>query len=476
MKRMFMLMIVLLSLCGCSTVIEDNEIKGSDAADAYQLSLTESDLDASYDINGSTYISLGDQDVKINRGGTYILEGTMNGAGIIVEVSKDEEVQLVLNNVTIENDDFAGIYIVEAGQVTITLPEGTVNSISDSGEYAQIDSNQVDALIYSKADLTINGTGTLTLNSDLHHGIVSKDDLLICGGSYQIDVAGKGLGGKDCLMISDGDFRIVSGKDALSSDNEEDEYKGYVSISGGTFHIESGADGIYGYSLVSIEDGTFDITTAKSLDADSFKAVKSEKSVVISGGSFQIDSADDGIHSDGDLSISGGNFDIVSDDDGIHADGKVTIEGGTIAIEAHEGIEGTYVLISGGDVSIEASDDGINAAQKVNDYVATVEISGGHVQIRMGQGDTDAIDSNGYIYISGGTIEIEAQFPFDYDKGAEHSGGTIIVNGEETEEISNQFGGGFGGGFPGGTDFPGEGGGEAPPDSGDHHHGFPGGH
>ncbi len=475
-------MIGLLMLCGCNTVISDNVKSSEEAAEAYNLSFDESVSDPTYQINGSTYISLGNEDVRISKGGTYILEGTLSDASIIVEVSENEDVQLVLNGVTIESGDFAGIYIVEGDEITITLAEGTVNTISDSGAYTQIDSNSVDALIFSKADLAINGSGTLVLSSACNHGIVSKDDLIITGGTYDIDVAGQGLSGKDCLMISDGAFDIVSGKDAIRSDNSEDEYRGYVYITGGSFKIYSGADAIYGCSLVDIEGGTFDITTVKSADADSYKGIKSESMITITGGVFKIDAADDGIHSDGDIVISNATISIRSDDDGIHADALSQIDSGVISISAHEGIEATYVLINGGDISISATDDGINAGQKVNTYTATIEINGGYITIDMGQGDTDAVDSNGYIYINGGTLEINAQSPFDYDKGAKNNGGTIIVNGTQTDQISNQMMGGFGGmGGQGGPGFNnGDGnnwnpGGEEPSDS-DRPGGMPGGH
>lgn len=448
MKKMILLMIVLLGLCGCNTVISENTEEKENVAEAYDLSFNGSN-DSSYEINGSTYVSLGSDDIKITKGGTYILEGTLEDASIIVEVSEDEDVQLVLNGVTIHSGDFAGIYIVEGDEITITLAEGSINSISDSGTYTQIDSNNVDALIYSKADLIINGEGTLKLNSSYNHGIVSKDDLIIVSGTYDINVAGQGLSGKDRLLIENGDFNIVSGKDALKSDNEE-ESKGYVSISNGNFVINTSSDGIYGYNLVNIEDGTFDITTVKSSDSDSFKAIKSENLITISAGILNIDSVDDGLHSNNDISITGGTISIESDDDGIHGDGKVQIDGGDITISAHEGIEATYVLINDGNISISASDDGINAGQKSSAYTATVEINGGYIHISMGQGDTDGIDSNGYLYINGGTIDIYGQSPFDYDKGAEFNGGTILVNGQETNQITNQFmGGGMGGQMPG---------------------------
>ncbi|MBQ1910742.1 MAG: carbohydrate-binding domain-containing protein, partial [Erysipelotrichaceae bacterium] len=201
MKKMLCVMMALLMLCGCNTVI-GNEDTSSTTAVADNTNYTEGGADASYEISGSTYISLGNEDVKINKAGTYILEGTLNGS-VIVEVSDSEDVQLVLNNVTINSADFAGIYIVEGDEITITLAEDSVNTISDSSAYTQIDSNEVDALIYSKADLFINGEGSLVLDSAYNHGIVSKDDLVVTSGNFTIDVAGAGMKGKDCLIISD---------------------------------------------------------------------------------------------------------------------------------------------------------------------------------------------------------------------------------------------------------------------------------
>ncbi|MBQ6493761.1 MAG: carbohydrate-binding domain-containing protein [Erysipelotrichaceae bacterium] len=469
MKKITALITVLalLLLSGCNTVISDNTGKGDNDNDgpatAYDLSFREADIDSEYAISGSTYISLGDEDVKITKGGTYILEGQMNGASVIVDVADNDDVRLVLNNVTINAEDFAGIYIINGDEITITLAEGSNNTITDSGDYEQIDDNSVDALIYSKADLIINGNGTLNLKSSYNHGIVSKDDLIITGGTYNIETAGQGLRGKDCLKIRDGTFNLVTYKDALKSDNSSDEYRGYVYITGGDFVIETYADAIYGYSLVNITGGDFVISCAKSNSADSYKAIKSAGMIDISNGTFKIDTVDDAIHCDSDVLIGGGTFEIESGDDAIHADQKVEISDGKLDITAAEGIEATYVLISGGDITINASDDGINAGAKSSAYTPTVEITGGKLTINMGQGDTDGIDSNGYIYIKGGTVAITAQFPFDYDSGAELSGGTVTVNGEEVDEISNQFGGGGpGGGFPGG-------------DNGNNDNGFPGG-
>lgn len=158
-------------------------------------------------------------------------------------------------------------------------------------------------------------------------------------------------------------------------------------------------------------------------------------SVIIYNGTFVIDSADDGIHSDVDLQIDGGTYDIVSSDDALHADAKLTSNDGKLTLDAHEGLEATYVVVNGGEIEITATDDGINAAQKVTDYTATFEMNNGYITITMGQGDTDAVDSNGYIYINGGTMNISAQNSFDCDIAQEFNGGTVIVNGVEVDEL-----------------------------------------
>ncbi|MBP3899641.1 carbohydrate-binding domain-containing protein [Candidatus Saccharibacteria bacterium] len=167
----------------------------------------------------------------------------------------------------------------------------------------------------------------------------------------------------------------------------------------------------------------------------------------------------DGINSEGDLTITGdGSLTISAADDGIHADGKLTIESGNITITGAEGLEATYVKIDGGTINITASDDGINAAAKSDKYSVLVEINGGDITINMGQGDTDAIDSNDNIIINGGTVNITGQSAFDYDGTATLNGGKLIVNGTETTSITNQFmGGGMMGGMMGGGQMPTEG-------------------
>ena len=136
-------------------------------------------------------------------------------------------------------------------------------------------------------------------------------------------------------------------------------------------------------------------------------------------------------------------------DDAIHATTIAQVDGGTIELTGAEGIEGTYIQINGGEISIAAADDGINAGQKSNFATPTVEVNGGELTIVMGSGDTDGVDANGNLYLNGGTLNITAQNPFDYDGTAQNNGATLIVNGTETDTITSQMGGGMRGGMGG---------------------------
>ena len=240
----------------------------------------------------------------------------------------------------------------------------------------------------------------------------------------------------------------LSGTNKISSTTTEDldgaiYSKADLVFSGdGTLEVESNYDGIVSKDSLVIENGTYVINT----DDD---GVRGKDSVEIKDGTFTINAGGDGIKASNDtdttlgyVTISGGTFDITAKSDGIQAITKATITGGTFNITSAEGIEGTYVKIDDGTINIEASDDGINASNKSTVSTPTVEINGGDITIKMGQGDTDAIDANGNIYINGGNVNITANFAFDFDGTAEHNGGTLIINGTETDAITNSMMGG----------------------------------
>ncbi len=252
---------------------------------SYDDMFTDRDLDVGYEESDSVKISLSDDSttvssgssdnsstddtvdgvtvdgnvITITSGGTYIISGTLSEGQLVVDAD-DEKVQLVLDNADITCATSAAIYVKSAGKTFITLAEDSENILMNTAEFEAIDDNNIDAVIFSKDDLTLNGSGTLTINSENGHGIVSKDDLKITGGTYNITAASHALSGKDSVRIAGGTFNLVSGKDGIHSENADDSSKGYVYIAGGEFTIDSTGDGIDASNIVQIDDGTFDIT------------------------------------------------------------------------------------------------------------------------------------------------------------------------------------------------------------------------
>ena len=433
-------------------------------------------------IDGST--------VTITDEGTYVISGTLTDGQIIVNTEKDKKTQLVLNSASIHSQTSAPIYILQSDKVFLTLAEGTENSLSNGGSFAAIDDNNIDSVIFSKEDLTLNGSGSLTISSPAGHGIVGKDDVVFTGGSYTITTASHGITGKDSVRISDGSFIISAGKDGIQSDNDDDESLGFVYIRGGTFDVVSEGDGISASGSMQIDSGTFSLltgggskngskptsgnwggmgggrgpggpgggggwggmggnTTSANEDSTSIKGLKSGGAMVLNGGSFTIDSADDAVHSNSDLTVCGGSFTIATGDDGFHADETLTVTNGTIQIfTSYEGLEGLHVTVSGGDIQLVASDDGINAAGGTDssgmggfrpggdrfgggNSNGSIEISGGSIYI---EASGDGIDANGSLLISGGYTVVTGPnqgdtATLDYDTSATITGGTFIGTG-----------------------------------------------
>ena len=416
--------------------------------------------DASGEYDAAEAVTLSpDEELTITEEGVYILSGDYEGM-IVIEAGEEDKVQLVLNNADLANENGPAIYVRSADKVFITAAEGTVNTISDGADYTLSDDDTtLDAAVFSKEDLTINGSGKITINGSYKHAVVSKDDLVITAKDLTVKAENVGLNGKDSVKLSGATVTITAGSDGIRSDNGSDEGKGFVSVVDSKVTIESGKDGIQAETVFTAENVEINVTagggsSARNGDAsESYKGIKAGVSVTISGGVCRIDSLDDAIHTNGSILISDGEFTIRSRDDGIHADEKTEITGGTLDITAYEGIEATCILIGGGDITIQASDDGINAARKSSAFTPTVEISGGSVSITMGAGDTDGIDSNGNIVITGGTVSVNGNSAFDYDGSATFTGGTVYVNGQQVSTLPNQMMGGGMPGFRGQGDF-----------------------
>lgn len=241
--------------------------------------------------------------------------------------------------------------------------------------------------------------------------------------NYEEDVDGCIYSKDDLTINGEGSLNVVA--NYLDGIVSKDDLK----ITGGTINVTANDDAIRGKDSITIKEANIKINAK----GDGFKATNDEE------------------ENKGYIIIESGNIEIQSGDDGIHAVGMIQIDGGTFDITAAEGIEATTIKINGGTINISASDDGINAGNKSSYYQILIEINGGDIKIKMGSGDTDAIDSNGDLYINGGTIDITANSPFDYDGTAKYNGGTLIVNGTQTNTITNQM---MGGQMQGGGQMP----------------------
>jgi hypothetical protein len=305
-----------------------------------------------------------------------------------------------------------GIYVISgsATDVTITVNADdakvqiVLNGVSitntDSPAIYVKSADKVFVTTVKDTENTLKVTGTFTADGETNTDAVifSKDDLTLNGeGTLTISSTANGVSSKDDLTITGGTYKIKATKDAFEA-----------------------------HDSIAIKDGTFDLTCKNGIKAED----KDDTSI-------------------GWIAIEGGTFTIDADNDCIHGTTVTQIDGGTFDLTGVECIESTGIVINDGTINISSSDDGINASEKSTDYDVKVTINGGDITIKMGSGDTDGIDANGSIYVNGGTLNITANSPFDYDDEGKLNGGTVTVNGEQVSELTNQFANGGGGGMPG---------------------------
>lgn len=350
-----------------------------------------------------------DKAMDIIQPGTYHITGTLEDASISINAGGGE-VRLILDNVTINNSNGPAIACYSAEDLVIELVGE--NSLSDGPAYASNYDEDVNGVIYSKADLTFDGDGSLALQANYQDGIVGKDDLKFVGGSYSIVSADDGIRGKDSVYILDGSFIIDATSDAIKATNDTTTGKGFILV----------------------EDGNFDLVA-------SGKGLQSTSSILIYGGNYIINTKDDAIHSDNYLGIKDGQFNINSGDDGLHANKELTIDGGEITVVmSYEGMEAQVVTINDGIINLVSQDDGINAGGGADssatmrqgagvfdaDENCKLTINGGEIAINA---SGDGIDSNGWLYFNGGTVVIDG--PTNNGNGALDSGMGIVMNGGE---------------------------------------------
>lgn len=444
------------------------------------------DLSAlSKDVNADGATVLSNDVTMITSAGSYILTGAY--AGITVSVGNGETAHLFLNDATISGGE--GIAISNTNKkstLIITACENTENEVASKGDDANA--------IHVKGTLKINGTGTINVSAK-KNGIKVSKGLSIADSTINLTAGNHALSAR-FIEAENAKIDVLSaGKDALNAecDDETQEFtldEGYVSLKSSKVFASVSGDGIQADTFVYITGGSVDIETSATfvsysaeslatydLSEDDFRYIKSgdtykkiddvatkgaryamiqsakgitcgeikyeidgteyavtENSnyfIVIDGARVKINSSDDAIHTNsGNVLIKGGTLDLTTLDDGIHADELVKIDGGEITVNgSYEGIEGAYVEIGGGTIYITASDDGINAAsddESVNEHII---ISGGTITV---DASGDGLDSNGTIYVSGGTLIVYgpttgADTGLDADGGILIDGGNVFV-------------------------------------------------
>lgn len=503
--------ITVTAFSGCSESANSSQTTSSVSQVAksnIDASIAAEDIDVGYDEESSVGIRFADgsaaidgegataegETVTISQAGTYILSGTATNGRIIVSADKKAEVKLIFNGVDITCADNAPLLVSKAKKVYIVLEDGTENVLTDSASYSlgEDDSN-TDGAIFSKADLTINGSGTLTVNANYKHGIVSKDDLVITDGNINVTSASTAMEGKDSVKISGGTFNISAGTNGIKSTNTEASDKGFISVTGGSFTVVANNDAFEAETVLSIESGSFDITTGGGSANASMKSDGTPNSdwhnnmgnggggpnggmgrpddnrngmggdppamptaddtglTIETAANTTTDSTDTtdststsakALKAGSEVNISGGEFKIDSADDSVHSNGSIVITGGNIS--AASGDDGMHasgnLTISDGTVDITKSYEGIEGS--------IVTIDGGTISVVAsddgincaGGSDTGSTDRMGAdqfsaqegveLNINGGTVTINAEGDgLDSNGNFTMTGGTVYVCG-----------------------------------------------
>ena len=439
MKRSMILLLLSLSLLlsGCQNTDAASASNTPASADTEPVSAIdtsalfgERDLDGSYDESAAVPIQLTEETaactsdavsidgarITLLDEGTYLVSGSLTDGQIVVDADDTDKVQIVLTGANITCADSAAIYSKNADKVFLTLAEGTENTLTNGGGYIAIDENNIDAVVFSKTDLTLNGSGSLTIDAQVGHGVVSKDELTVTGGSYTVTAAEHGMTGKDSLAVAGGRFTITSGKDGLHAENTDDSALGFLYVADGEFTIIAQGDAVSASGALQTDGGTFDLTTGEGSASVTMPAEDSfapggrgggpgrgdgsrpqgeqpaegetppERPDSSDGGQpleFPIqpageepastaetaemtDNAEDtvsqkGMKAEGTLTINGGTFTMDSADDCIHSGGALTVTNGTFTLSSGDDAihSDDAVTIQSGEFSIPYCYEGV---------------------------------------------------------------------------------------------------------------------
>lgn len=409
--------LLIFALAGCGTSSSESSashVSGTTTANTAEASemFTDRDLDPSYDEASATKITLNGESatvdgtgaavngstITIEEEGVYILSGTWKGQ-VCVEAEDSAKIQIVLEHADITNNGSAALYVKQAAKVFVALAEGSENSLATTGTYSADGETNVDGVIFSKEDICIQGTGTLTVTGEEGNGIVSKDDLKVTGGTITVDVPHHGLEGKDSVRIADGDITITCDQDGIHSDNTEKEGNGFVYIFGGSLTLEVGDDGVHAANSLTVDGGTIDIKK-------SYEGLEGHT-----------------------IAINGGDITIVASDDGLNAAGGNDGSGVTGAMAEEDPFatdEEAYLAINGGTLTVNADGDGL-------DSNGDLTVSGGTVYVAGPTNDGNgALDYNGTGTITGGTVVATGMSGMAMNFGEHSTQGSMLATSSTT--------------------------------------------
>ena len=367
--------------------------------DAEEL-FSDRDLDGSYDESSATRVTLSDAGssadgsgvnvdggtVTITSGGTYVISGSLASGQLVVDAD-GEKVQLVLDGASVTCADSAALYVKSAKKVWVTLTEGSQNALSTTGDFVQADDNNVDGAVFSKEDLTFNGTGALEVACASDHGIVCKDALRLVSGEVSVVAARHAIQANDYVAVSGGTWALSAGTDGIHAENSDDAELGFIYIAGGALDIQADSDGMDANYVLEVDGGSVSVAAGDD-------GLHAEYGLVVNGGDVTVSQSYEGLEGS-TVTITGGIIDVTASDDGINAAGAPTGESDSSS-------EGAAAQ------SVDGAQPGENGAQPgggMDDYDSTAQviITGGSVSVLAGG---DGIDSNGDLTVTGGTTYV----------------------------------------------------------------------
>lgn len=378
----------------------------------------------------------------VTKAGDYEVTGTLDDGQIVVDVSGKGLVRLRLAGASVSSSTTSPLYVRSADTVAVVLAAGTENFLTDAENYVfPAGEDEPDAALFSKEDLVLAGSGRLTVVGRYAKGIRSKDALLISGGEIDVTSAGHGIVGKNSLTISGGRTTVVSQGDGLrSTDTSSSKPRGFVYVAGGVVDVTSAKDGISAESQVLIGDGDVTIVAGggssaswPASDTVSRKGIKADSSIVIAGGTVDVDAYEDAIHANGKMQISAGTVTARSAHDGISAEQSVRFDGGDVTVVAGGGAAANTTAHSDGGFSPWGG-----SSTASGDTISRKGVKGkGWIVFTAGTLDVDACDdavhSDGHVSVSGGTLTLSSG-----DDGL-HADTLVAIGGDAKIDVAKSY-------------------------------------